>query len=140
MSHLTHANKSLRVCAAGVATAWLMAFMMPVNAAEPVLSKQYQVCMDKSGGVTAGMIDCIGAELQRQDAKLNTAYKSLMSSVSAARQTQLRDAQRAWIKYRDANCAFYFDPDGGTLARVQANDCMLTSTAARAAELERLKQ
>ncbi|WP_076998268.1 lysozyme inhibitor LprI family protein [Variovorax sp. KK3] len=117
-----------------------MAFTHAANAADPALSKQYSACMDKAGGVTAGMIDCIGAEVQRQDAKLNAAYKALMSSVVPARQTQLRDAQRAWIKYRDANCAFYLDPDGGTLARVEANDCVLTSTAARAAELERLKQ
>ena len=32
------------------------------------------------------------------------------------------------------------DPDGGTLARVNANDCMLTATATRASELEHFKQ
>jgi len=52
----------------------------------------------------------------------------------------LQEAQRAWIKYRDTNCDFYYDPDGGTLARVNANSCMMTSTADRARELESFKQ
>ena len=33
---------------------------------------------------------------------------------------QLLEAQRAWIKFRDTNCDFYYDPDGGTMARVRA--------------------
>lgn len=49
-------------------------------------------------------------------------------------------AQRAWVQYRDANCAFYADPDGGTAAGVAANDCMLREIAERAAELRLLTQ
>jgi uncharacterized protein YecT (DUF1311 family) len=56
------------------------------------------------------------------------------------RKTQLLEAQRAWIKFRDVNCSFYLDPDGGTLARVSANDCVMTTTASRAVELEQFKQ
>jgi uncharacterized protein YecT (DUF1311 family) len=48
--------------------------------------------------------------------------------------------QRAWLKFRDANCAFYDDPDGGTLARVLSNECMMTQTAQRAQELEAMAQ
>ena len=111
-----------------------------VSAHETGLRKQYAACMDKSGGVTMDMIECITAENQRQDARLNKAYKTLMAELSPERRKQLLEAQRAWIKYRDANCSFYNDPDGGTLARVNANDCMLTTTAARARELENFKQ
>jgi uncharacterized protein YecT (DUF1311 family) len=110
------------------------------SAHETGLSKLYAACMDKSGGVTAGMIECITAENQRQDARLNKAYKALMAELQPPRKTQLQEAQRAWIKYRDANCNFYDDPDGGTLARVNANSCMLTATADRARELENFRQ
>lgn len=103
------------------------------------LTKLYATCMDKTGSTTEGMIGCIGAELKRQDTRLNTAYKAVMADLSPARKTQLQEAQRAWIKFRDANCAFYFDPEGGSLARVSANDCMMSSTAARARELEGFK-
>ena len=62
-----------------------------------------------------------------------------MAEVPSPRKKQLQEAQRSWINYRDANCAFYDDPDGGTLARVNANSCMMTATADRANELERLR-
>ena len=85
------------------------------------LTKQYSVCMDKSDGVTSNMIDCIVAETNRQDVRLNKVYKAFMAELSAERKKQLQTAQRAWITYRDANCNFYFDPDGGTIARVNSN-------------------
>lgn len=104
---------------------------------EPSLYSQgYNTCLDKASSTTS-MVECIGMEHDAQDAKLNTAYKTLMDSLSPDRRKQLRGAQRAWIAYRDANCEFYFDPDGGTIARLQANQCMLNMTAQRAAELER---
>ena len=110
------------------------------SAHETGLSKQYAACMDKSSATTMDMIGCITAENQRQDLLLNKAYKALMAELPPPRRAQLQDVQRAWIKYRDANCAFYADPEGGTLARVNANSCMLAATAERARELEGLKQ
>ena len=90
-------------------------------------------------GITIGMIECIVAETSRQDARLNRVYKKAMGALeSPERKKQLQTAQRAWIKFRDANCDFYYDPDGGSMARVSANQCMLTSTANRAQEIERL--
>ncbi len=88
----------------------------------------------------ASMIDCIGAETRRQDARLNQAYKALMDSTAAERKKPLQEAQRAWVRFRDTNCAFYLDPDGGSLARVSANDCVLTMTVDRADELETLAE
>jgi len=104
------------------------------------LSNQFSVCMDKSGGVTLYMLDCIGEETNRQDARLNKAYKEIMAQLSPARKKELRKAQRAWIKFRDANCNFYADPDGGTSATLNSNDCFMSSTAARANELENFKK
>lgn len=110
------------------------------SAQDAGLGKQYAACMDKSGGRTMDMIECITAETQRQDARLNSAYKTVMAELASGRKKQLLEAQRAWIKFRDTNCSFYDDPDGGTLARVNANGCMLTATAERARELESFKQ
>jgi uncharacterized protein YecT (DUF1311 family) len=95
--------------------------------------------LDKAGGVTPAMQDCIAEELERQDRRLNTTYQTLMGSVSEKRRTQLRDAQRKWIAFRDANCRFYFDPDGGSAARLASNECVVTLTARRAEELQNLK-
>ena len=102
------------------------------------LTKQYSVCMDKSNGVTSNMIDCLEAESKRQGTRLNKAYKELVDQVSAPRKKQLRLAQDAWVTYRDENCEFYYDPEGGTIATVNANDCFMSATATRAKELETL--
>jgi uncharacterized protein YecT (DUF1311 family) len=92
--------------------------------------------MDKANGVTQAMVECIDSEERHQDARLNKAYKDVMATLSSERKKKLQDAQRVWIKYRSANCNFYYDPDGGSIARVNAVNCMMISTASRAEELE----
>ena len=127
--------KTFTTCCAAVA---LACTALTASAQDAALSPQFASCMDKSGGITIGMIECIVAETSRQDARLNRAYKAAMGALeSPERKKQLQTAQRAWIKFRDANCAYYYDPDGGSMARVSANQCMLTSTANRAQEIER---
>jgi uncharacterized protein YecT (DUF1311 family) len=80
-------------------------------------SKAYAACMDQSGGVTSEMEDCISGEFELQDRRLNRSYKALMASIPEKR-LELRDAQRKWIAFRDANCGFYYDAEGGSAARL----------------------
>lgn len=101
---------------------------------------RFSNCMDQADDVPVAMQDCIGEELNTQDARLNGAYRKLRSQLSAKRKTELQAAQRLWIQYRDANCAFYYDPEGGTLHRAMAADCVLRETAERAKELEGLSE
>ncbi len=103
------------------------------------LSKEFDKCMDKAVS-TMYMIDCMTEENSSQDKRLNRAYKSLMETLSAERKKKLQEAQRAWIKYRDANCDYYNDPEGGSMARIGANNCVLDATARRAQELENFKK
>lgn len=110
------------------------------SAADDLYTKQFAMCMDKSGGVTAKMLSCIATETRTQDARLNGAYKKLVGQLTASRKSQLVEVQRMWIKYRDANCTFYADPDGGTNAVVSASDCAMSATASRAKELENLAE
>jgi uncharacterized protein YecT (DUF1311 family) len=84
------------------------------------------------------MLDCTSAEFSRQDARLNENYKRLMSKLSSKRKEGLLEAQRAWIKFRDANCDFYYDPESGSAAHLASTSCMLNATADRATELESL--
>lgn len=117
-------------CAAGA---------LPALAQDSGLSAQYTACMDKAGGVTLSMVECIVAEHGRQDKRLNTVYSTLMAELEPQRKKQLQAAQRLWLQYREANCSFYMDPEGGSLARVAANSCQLQMTAQRAQELAGLK-
>lgn len=104
--------------------------------AEAAQANKYSACLDQSGGVTVEMLDCIDAELVAQDARLNGAYTTLGARLTPDRRQQLVAVQRLWIQYRDANCRFYADPDGGTAATLTANECVLTETTTRAKELE----
>jgi uncharacterized protein YecT (DUF1311 family) len=49
----------------------------------------------------------------------------------------LRAAQRAWMQFRDANCRYYGSGEG-TITRLQFAECMRSTTARRALELEEL--
>ncbi len=40
------------------------------------------------------------------DVELNQKYQSVMQTLSSERKVMLREAQRAWIKFRDKTCAF----------------------------------
>lgn len=111
-------------------------FTTSALAGEEELSRAYERCMVEAGGVTFPMIYCMQQEYERQDARLNVAYKKLMDVLGDDRRATLREAQRSWIKFRDAYGDFLYDPDGGTLARVNANHWHMLATADRAKQLE----
>ncbi|MFD1711759.1 DUF1311 domain-containing protein [Ottowia sp. GY511] len=132
-------RKWARCSASAAAFACLLgAFSAAAHADDSDYSASYRSCMDKASGVTASMIDCIGVELQRQDQRLNAAYRQFQQTLKPARRQQLQAVQREWLQYRQANCRFQGDPDGGTAARVAGNACVLAMTATRARELEQM--
>lgn len=66
---------------------------------------------------TSGMVECSNLALNAWDAELNRAYKSL----GASKNTSLKKAQIAWLKYRDAQVAALREEFGtreGTIWRV----------------------
>ncbi|WP_054911417.1 lysozyme inhibitor LprI family protein [Pseudomonas sp. NBRC 111127] len=97
----------------------------------------YVRCMDKASS-TVAMSECIGAETQVQDQRLNRVYKQLMGKLDAGQQKSLRDVQRKWLAYRDGNCQFHVQASGGTMAQLEGGTCMMSMTRDRAAELERV--
>ncbi len=108
--------------------------------AEDFYSDGFSTCIGKSGGVTANMLNCIGEELATQDARLHSAYKKLAAGLTAERRRELVAVQRFWIQYRDANCKYYADPDGGTAATLASTECVLRETTERANEMEILSR
>ena len=100
-------------------------------------SKAHEACMQQAFR-TLDIVTCISSEYERQDKRLNQSYQLLRGQLSSGRRDQLLAAQRAWITYKEANCSFYADPEGGTIARINANACVLNETIKRANELENL--
>lgn len=107
----------------------------PVRAADTDgLSAEYERCMAKAVS-TADMLNCAAMESRVQDSALNTSYQALLRRLEAPRTGQLRVAQRTWLEFRQANCAYVANLGGGTAARVAGATCMLQMTAARVREL-----
>ena len=100
-------------------------------------SPAYSQCM-QTAETTLDMSNCQGAELKREDARLNSAYKKAKAGLDPAQQAKLLDAQRLWIKYRDANCKVYYSLTGGTIDQINGASCLLKMTKARADELLKL--
>jgi uncharacterized protein YecT (DUF1311 family) len=91
----------------------------------------------KCDGSTAEMVDCLKAQTAEWDKRMTIAYEKAMKEASPQQHDQLRAAQRLWIQYRDANC-LYYGMGEGTIARIDAGECMRSMTEARARELEGL--
>ena len=90
-------------------------------------------CGDRKS--TADIVECLATQTAVWDRRLSAAYQKLLDSLPVRRRDRLRSAQRMWIQFRDANCA-YFASRSGTIARVEGGQCLLRLTTARAMELE----
>jgi uncharacterized protein YecT (DUF1311 family) len=85
------------------------------------------------------MVECLKAKTAQWDKRMTIAYQKAMKDAGEKQREQLRGAQRLWIQYRDANC-LYYGLGEGTIARIEAGECMRNMTRARAEELEGIGQ
>ncbi len=115
--------------------------VLPVyGATEPNKNVTFNACIDKSGGVTSDMLNCISAEYGRVDKQLNASYKRLMAVLSPDLKKRLQETQRLWLKYTEANCDFYMRQGDGTSATLNASSCALEARSKRAAELAEIEE
>lgn len=108
----------------------------PADHADLCMGLHIQPCAELPGGeTTVGMVDCIVFETLAWDTILNREYKALTGKLDEEQRAALRDAQRKWIAFRDADCAFPQVFIRGSLARPWGADCVMQHTARRALEL-----
>jgi len=86
-------------------------------------------------GSTIDTIECVYGLRDKWDSRLNAAYRQVMSEETDGQKTALRDAQRKWITYRDANCTYYAGGEG-SISRIEAAVCEYALTRDRAREFE----
>jgi len=89
---------------------------------------------------------CAEMDWQEADVELNAAYKQVMAEMKAmdadlppdlqGAEDALRTAQRAWIEYRDGNCAAAgFPMRGGSAEPLLVYGCLRQMTENRTQEL-----
>jgi uncharacterized protein YecT (DUF1311 family) len=103
--------------------------------AEESYSPTFNSCVKVSKGATDSLVACYGAETKLQDSRLNSNYKKAMAALAAPQKQKLLDAQRQWIKFRDADCGMYYSLTGGTIDILNGSDCELSTTKKRADDL-----
>jgi uncharacterized protein YecT (DUF1311 family) len=95
---------------------------------------------------------CAAQDFERADAELNAEYRRAIADAQRADQEEtgyrvegdnrpgeeatLREAQRAWVTFRDAHCRLEgYEARGGSMEPMLYNGCRATLTRARTAQL-----
>ena len=94
---------------------------------------------------------CAGRAFERADAELNTLWREVIANARAndhsgengrmegddrTEEGTLREAQRAWVTFRDAHCTWEgFSERGGSMEPMVVEECRTRLTRARIAEL-----
>ena len=126
------------------------------NAKAQCLGAMSRACMseEEGGETTLGMSRCHYGEELVWDEFLNAEYRRtrrMMRTLDAdesenfpefaAREASLLEAQRAWIRYRDASCAFAYAQWGaGSMRHIAGTECAMRLTAERTIELVRIRE
>jgi len=87
----------------------------------------------------AGMTACAAAQYKQADAALNAAYKQASARLKDDKDQHQRlvAAQRAWIAFRDAECAFKTGlAEGGSAYPMLLAQCQAALTEQRTAALQ----
>lgn len=107
-----------------------------------------ELCMQETpaGWTTVGMMNCLGAELDYWDRRLNLAYQDARrlarrndfdAPEAASQADALLEMQRAWINFRDRKCGYVQSQwSGGTGGGPAAVSCHMMETAAQTRFLE----
>ena len=90
------------------------------------------------GGNMMEMNMCLAQAYAESDARLNLVYRHLIDAL--ADPVPLRQAQRAWIKFRDLQCEFEVPPSWtGSGVPYSRNSCLIDHTERRIRDLERVR-
>lgn len=86
---------------------------------------------------TPDLVGCLWAKWRSEDEELNVYYKRVSAHLRDNELTDLRNAEKSWMVFRDMNCkaekSLY---DGGTAVGPAYNACMEAVTRHRLAELK----
>ena len=104
--------------------------------AGPACAQVPALCSNAS--TQTAMNQCAGKAMAKADAELNALYGQLMAKVDPKTKDMAREAQRAWLTFRDKECVSRTGggPDqGGTIWPALYLECKVALTQARSKDL-----
>ena len=121
----------------GLAVAGVVAFAVSHAHAAGTVAKKPPDCM-AAAATQYDMDMCAGQDFKKADDALNALYRQMMPRYNPADQALIRDAERKWLDYRDAECAFETNLSvGGTIHPMDETMCRTERTEARIKELQK---
>ncbi len=94
-------------------------------------------CDDSANLNQQQMNQCAQISYKKDDEELNKAYQELLPKLQESRRKKLVEAQKIWIEFRDASCAFERSAvEGGTMAPTIYYGCLGETTQARTKQLK----
>jgi uncharacterized protein YecT (DUF1311 family) len=123
---------------------------LPASAGTDIEAACYKDC-ESSTTSNPDYKACLARAADKADAALNQAYKDMLGTVRAAGKDMdqapdaqlgdLKDAQKQWIGYRDANCTFEDSlAFGGTAIGGNYSSCLCALSYQRINDFERMKK
>src|SRR5690606_29712408 len=94
-----------------------------------------------SDGSTASVRFCFSRGIEKMDQRLNALYRSLLGKLNEEQKALLRDSQRKWLAFREAEAKLTaaVDPNaGGSLALIGADSFQFEMLKKRVKDFEAL--
>ena len=132
-------NFSKIICAALLLVVCFCGASMAAENKYPI-DKWLDAQIKKAAGNDPAMAEAVYIAGEKWDAELNKYYKIVMGKLDAAGQAKLKESQRAWLKFRDAELSAaeavtdVFE-SGGTMQRLDLNDRRMSLIRARTIDL-----
>lgn len=117
----------------------LPAFRFALTLAASVAIAPAARALDCTADTEVAMTRCAARDFARADAALNAAYERIVARLGSDPDTagRLVAAQKAWIAFRDAECAFATgDHAGGSAAPMADAQCRARLTRARVRDFD----
>ena len=117
-------------------------FLLSINIfslAQNKIDQDLEKCLSQRNS-TAGQVSCVSSARDSWDKELNKSYLSLSQKLSKTGKSELIEAQRNWMKFRDSEFKlidkYYFGVKKGTLFYVIAENKKLEIVKERALKLK----
>ncbi|MEE4411518.1 MULTISPECIES: lysozyme inhibitor LprI family protein [unclassified Serratia (in: enterobacteria)] len=128
----------MRMCIVALPLIFSAFFSTSVLAADKSESNCLQTAQSQ-----AELNDCAAQTYKNADGEMNKAYKKVMDTLKSSpeKSKALLQAQRAWLKFRDADCAFLSSNSaGGSINAMNNALCLSERTTERTNSLNKIKK
>ncbi|QND52055.1 DUF1311 domain-containing protein [Phyllobacterium sp. 628] len=111
----------------------------PEEKVDPIDKAATECLNSPAGQTTSGMVDCSHKAFVAYDKQLNETYKKVLASVDPESAKLIKDAQRKWVAWREAQIKADDGPwraDRGTIASMDIEAMNVDAVRARIKELQ----